>query len=125
MKQKENYTIECNLDYFKKICYDLYIKSNGNLNIIQEELKNLKISEAVFIGCTKYYIDKNIVKPEYVTIFEHLLKLKTNDEINNYLSSINYSLKYLQNNLIAYYFYFRPDIYFYKRAPMIFYYVID
>lgn len=112
---EEKKPIEFNFEYLEKICYDLHIKSNGNLNIIKEALENLKITESVFIRCACEYINKNITKPEYVLVFENLLKLKTKDEVNKYLSSISFSLKYLQNNLMAYYFYFRPDIYFYRN----------
>lgn len=128
MKKEENLNIQTkieekkdifdyNFEALEKICYDLYIKCNGNLNLIKDELVNIKITENVFIISLQNYINKNISKPEYALIFDKLLTLKTKEEVIKYLNSMNdkYNLKYLQSNLPAYYFYFRPDIHFYKN----------
>ena len=97
----------------KKYIYEIYINHNGNsFENIKLLAKSFRLTEENFLKIVCNYIKKNISTTDYSIIFDTLLLLETNNEIITYLNSIQLDLKYLRSNLLSYFIYFRPDIYF-------------
>ena len=97
----------------KKYMYETYVTYNGNsFENVKLLAKKFYLSQEEFLKIICNYATKNISKTDYSTIFDTLLLLETDEEIINYLNNIHANLKYLRSNLLAYFIYFRPDIYF-------------
>ena len=98
----------------EEVFYNAYINFNGDLTKIEYYANNYQISIKKFLGIIISYIKNNIEKPKYAILLDKLLKLKTKEEVIKFLNKSEYSLYYLESNILAYFILYRPDIYFFK-----------
>ena len=99
---------------FGEIFYNAYKNFNGDLTKIEYYANNYQLSVKKFLGITMSYIKNNVVKPQYAILLDKLLKLKTKEQIIKFLNKTNFSLYYLESNILAYFILYRPDIYYLK-----------
>ena len=99
---------------FGEIFYNAYKNFNGDLTKIEYYANNYQLSVKKFLGITMSYIKNNVVKPQYAILLDKLLKLKTKEQIIKFLNKANFSLYYLESNILAYFILYRPDIYYLK-----------
>ena len=97
-----------------EIFYNAYKNFNGDLTKIEYYANNYQLSVKKFLGITMSYIKNNVVKPQYAILLDKLLKLKTKEQIIKFLNKTNFSLYYLESNILAYFILYRPDIYYLK-----------
>ena len=93
-----------------KLCYQDFIRCNNNVKMIEASaiLNNLTVEE--FLNNVYLYIKENIEEPEFVKILDKLGNCNTNEEIINYLDSIQIDFKYLNNNVLPYFLNYRPHL---------------
>ncbi len=103
------------LDY---ICYSCYMKYHQKKNVLKYYILGLKLTETRFFDHVKSYIFNNKMKPEYAKIFDHLILLDSDEEINSYLESTKKSFKYLKDNILSYFLYYRPELYYFKEEEI-------
>ena len=96
----------------EKSCYDYFICLNTNFNYMQTNAEKIFSNRDKFLTHVYHYIEKNINKPLYVEILDKLSILNTNEEIESYLLNINIDLNYLKNNILNYFMFYRPHIYY-------------
>ena len=99
---------------FGEIFYNAYKNFNGDLTKIEYYANNYQLSVKKFLCITMSYIKNNVVKPQYAILLDKLLKLKTKEQIIKFLNKTNFSLYYLESNILAYFILYRPDIYYLK-----------
>ena len=103
----------------EKICYQNFVECYNNLNTMKLYANNLNISIDNFLTYTYYYIEHNITKPDYVKLIDILSLLKDEDEVIKFFEATKADYKYLNNNLLSYYVYYRPHIYYLDNSKCI------
>ena len=111
MKKDEKLIENDNID---KYFYTLYIDANCDFEKIKLYANLSEIPVKKFLEVVSNYIKNNISRPEYARIFDKLLQLKTKESIISFLDETGYSLNYLETNILSYFIFYRPDIYFLK-----------
>ena len=99
---------------FGEIFYNAYKNFNGDLTKIEYYANNYQLSVKKFLGITMSYIKNTVIKHKYDILLDKLLKLKTKEQIIKFLNKTNFSLYYLESNILAYFILYRPDIYYLK-----------
>lgn len=115
MKEKAKIIMNENQEMIEKkekLAYDLYINCSNPAASILDLAHSMNITSDKFISYVCSYINKNIIKPRYVTILDKLDQIPESDKVSiiEYLNSIEFSINFIENNLISYIIYYRPDI---------------
>ena len=94
--------------------YASFLKNKANYQFgIDEAIRRSGLSSDVFFGSLVNYINKNVVKGRYETIFDQIISIITFNssvDINEFLYNEGVTYQELQSNLDHYLTYFRPDI---------------
>ena len=101
-----------NLMTFEELCYQHFINSNGDIKKMEAYAKDLRMSISNFLLSVNNYIINNVNEPEYVKILDKLFECNDKEHVIRYLDSVNMNYKYLDNNLEAYFKYYRPFYYY-------------
>lgn len=107
------------LEKIEKICYEKFIDSNGNIALMSKNAEKLNMSLGKFLVCSYKYIENNINKPEYVKILDSIYLLNTDEEIIHYIKSLPFNYKYIKDNLLSYFIYYRPHIYYLNQNKVL------
>ena len=94
--------------------YEVYIKSYGNMDIINKEIEELDLNLDTYAEIILNYIKYNISRSNYAKFFDHLDLINPNDQksIVTYCSNSNIKIRDMLDNLDSYILMYRPDMLF-------------
>lgn len=98
--------------YLENLCYRHFKESNDNLSEMKKRASFLGINIKYFLIFCTGYVERNINKPEYVKLLDTLSLVKTDKEVVTFFERTKADYKYLQDNLLSYFIYYRPHKYY-------------
>ena len=98
-----------------KQAYQLYENCKGNTIDLSRAARKMNMKKNVFFSYVRMYLLENSKEHIFDQIYETIIHMENNEQIINYLNSINAPAIALEDNLIFYVCNYRPDILYGKK----------